>query len=72
MPLRQIVVDSMNDRKTEMARRVDGFFGLPGGFGTLDEVCSVRSQMAGYSPQSQILEVITWTQIGFHTKRAVI
>jgi hypothetical protein len=34
----QIVVNSMNDRKTEMAKRVDGFFGLPGGFGTLDEV----------------------------------
>ncbi|KAJ7079295.1 hypothetical protein B0H15DRAFT_954150 [Mycena belliarum] len=51
-----IVVDSMNDRKTEMARRVDGFFGLPGGFGTLDE----------------ILEVITWTQIGFHTKPVIL
>lgn len=34
----QIVVNSMNERKTEMAKRVDGFFGLPGGFGTLDEV----------------------------------
>ncbi|KAJ6533414.1 hypothetical protein DFH09DRAFT_1181370 [Mycena vulgaris] len=51
-----IVVNSMNDRKTEMAKRVDGFFGLPGGFGTLDE----------------ILEVITWTQIGFHTKPIIL
>ncbi|KAJ7613103.1 hypothetical protein FB45DRAFT_981825 [Roridomyces roridus] len=51
-----IVVDSMNERKTEMAKRVHGFFGLPGGFGTLDE----------------ILEVITWTQIGFHSKPIVL
>ncbi|KAJ7836606.1 hypothetical protein B0H13DRAFT_1626553 [Mycena leptocephala] len=52
----RIVVNSMNDRKTEMAKRVDGFFGLPGGFGTLDE----------------ILEVITWTQIGFHNKPIIL
>ncbi|KAJ7150803.1 hypothetical protein C8R46DRAFT_1305626 [Mycena filopes] len=51
-----IIVNSMNERKTEMAQRVDGFFGLPGGFGTLDE----------------ILEVITWTQIGFHTKPIIL
>ncbi|KAJ7627718.1 hypothetical protein DFH06DRAFT_1338889 [Mycena polygramma] len=51
-----IVVNSMNERKTEMAKRVEGFFGLPGGFGTLDEV----------------LEVITWTQIGFHTKPIIL
>ncbi|KAJ7038807.1 hypothetical protein C8F04DRAFT_1179476 [Mycena alexandri] len=51
-----IIVNSMNERKTEMAKRVDGFFGLPGGFGTLDE----------------ILEVITWTQIGFHTKPIIL
>ncbi|KAJ7493134.1 hypothetical protein B0H11DRAFT_1803556 [Mycena galericulata] len=51
-----IVVNSMNERKVEMAKRVDGFFGLPGGFGTLDE----------------ILEVITWTQIGFHTKPIIL
>ncbi|KAJ6615019.1 hypothetical protein B0H10DRAFT_1802192 [Mycena sp. CBHHK59/15] len=52
----RIVVNSMNDRKTEMAKRVDGFFGLPGGYGTLDE----------------ILEVITWTQIGFHNKPIIL
>ncbi|KAJ6528616.1 hypothetical protein DFH09DRAFT_1413379 [Mycena vulgaris] len=36
-----IVVNSMNDRKTDMAKDGDGFFGLPGGFGTFDEVCTV-------------------------------
>ena len=34
----QIVVNSMHDRKLEMARRVGGFVGLPGGFGTYEEV----------------------------------
>jgi len=48
-----IIVDSMHERKIEMAKRVGGFIGLPGGFGTLEE----------------ILEVITWTQLGIHNKR---
>jgi predicted Rossmann-fold nucleotide-binding protein len=38
-----------------MAKRSCGFVGLPGGFGTFEEV----------------LEVTTWTQIGIHTKRNV-
>lgn len=33
-----IVVHSMHERKVEMAKRVRGFFGLPGGFGTFEEV----------------------------------
>jgi hypothetical protein len=28
----------MHERKVEMAKRVDGFIGLPGGFGTFEEV----------------------------------
>ncbi|KAF8163180.1 hypothetical protein B0H34DRAFT_672244 [Crassisporium funariophilum] len=51
-----IVVESMHERKVEMARRVDGFIGLPGGFGTFEEV----------------LEVTTWTQIGIHDKPVVL
>ncbi|KIM87500.1 hypothetical protein PILCRDRAFT_815024 [Piloderma croceum F 1598] len=51
-----IIVKSMHDRKIEMAKRVGGFIGLPGGFGTYEE----------------ILEVICWTQIGLHTKPVVI
>ncbi|KAJ3552945.1 hypothetical protein NP233_g12759 [Leucocoprinus birnbaumii] len=51
-----IVVQSMHERKVEMAKRVDGFIGLPGGFGTFEEV----------------LEVTTWTQLGIHDKPVVL
>jgi len=43
----------MHERKIEMARRSCGFIGLPGGYGTFEEV----------------FEVITWTQLGIHAKR---
>ena len=45
-------VDSMHERKRKMADLADGFVALPGGIGTLEE----------------ILEVFTWTQLGFHEK----
>lgn len=51
-----VVVDSMHARKVEMARRSVGFIGLPGGFGTYEEV----------------MEVTTWTQLGIHTKPVVL
>ena len=46
------VVGSMHERKSRMAELADGFVALPGGFGTLEE----------------IVEVITWGQLGFHRK----
>jgi hypothetical protein len=46
------VVDSMHERKALMAELSDGFVALPGGYGTLEE----------------IFEVLTWVQLGFHTK----
>ena len=46
------VVGSMHERKARMADLADGFVGLPGGFGTLDEFC----------------EILTWAQLGFHRK----
>jgi uncharacterized protein (TIGR00730 family) len=46
------VVDSMHERKSLMAVLSDGFIAMPGGFGTLEE----------------IVEVITWGQLGFHDK----
>lgn len=51
-----IVVNSMHERKVEMARRVGAFVGLPGGFGTFEE----------------ILEVITWNQLNIHNKPVVL
>ncbi|XP_068645289.1 cytokinin riboside 5'-monophosphate phosphoribohydrolase LOG7-like [Aristolochia californica] len=45
-------VASMHQRKAEMARHSDAFIALPGGYGTLEEV----------------LEVITWAQLGIHNK----
>jgi uncharacterized protein (TIGR00730 family) len=46
------VVDSMHTRKARMAELSDGFIALPGGFGTFEEFC----------------EILTWGQLGFHTK----
>jgi len=51
-----IVVDSMHERKVEMAKRVGAFIGLPGGFGTFEE----------------ILEVVTWNQLNIHNKPVII
>ncbi|GMH02923.1 hypothetical protein Nepgr_004762 [Nepenthes gracilis] len=45
-------VASMHQRKAEMARHSDCFIALPGGYGTLEE----------------LLEVITWAQLGIHDK----
>ena len=47
-----LVVDSMHERKAEMAERSDAFVALPGGIGTLEEW----------------FEVLTWSQLGFHAK----
>ena len=46
------VVDSMHDRKREMADRADAFVALPGGIGTLEE----------------LTEVLSWAQLGLHAK----
>lgn len=46
------VVQSMHERKAMMADRADAFVALPGGYGTLEE----------------FFEVLTWAQLGFHTK----
>jgi hypothetical protein len=45
-------VGSMHERKSLMADLSDGFIALPGGFGTIEE----------------ILEIITWSQLGMHRK----
>ncbi|KAM0889204.1 hypothetical protein ACQ4PT_027785 [Festuca glaucescens] len=45
-------VADMHQRKAEMVRHSDAFIALPGGYGTLEE----------------LLEVITWAQLGIHHK----
>ena len=47
-----IVVSSMHERKARMAELADGFIALPGGLGTLEEIC----------------EITTWLQLGIHRK----
>ncbi len=46
------VVGSMHERKALMASLADAFVALPGGMGTLDELC----------------EIVTWAQLGIHQK----
>jgi uncharacterized protein (TIGR00730 family) len=45
-------VTTMHERKALMAKLSDGFIAMPGGIGTLDELC----------------EIICWAQLGLHDK----
>ncbi len=45
-------VDSMHERKQRMYELSDAFVALPGGMGTLDELC----------------EITTWSQLGLHKR----
>lgn len=47
-----LIVDSMHERKKKMYDLSDAFVALPGGFGTLDELC----------------EILTWAQLKYHNK----
>jgi uncharacterized protein (TIGR00730 family) len=46
------VVETLHERKAEMAATSDGFIALPGGLGTLEELA----------------EVASWAQLGLHAK----
>ena len=50
------VADTMHTRKARMAELADGFIAMPGGFGTFEE----------------LLEVLTWNQLGFIRKPVVL
>ena len=50
------VTATMHERKALMADLSDGFLALPGGYGTLDELC----------------EILTWSQLGLHAKPAAL
>jgi uncharacterized protein (TIGR00730 family) len=47
-----VAVETMHERKAQMANRSDAFLVLPGGLGTLEE----------------LFEVWSWAQLGFHRK----
>jgi predicted Rossmann-fold nucleotide-binding protein len=66
-----IVVESMHERKTEMAKRADGgFVALPGGYGTFEEVSVITERMKGFLIDTcQLLEVTTWAQLAILQKR---
>lgn len=51
-----IVTADMHERKTRMFERADAFVALPGGIGTLEE----------------LVEMLTWAQLGRHTKPVVL
>lgn len=50
------VVETMHERKAIMSDRAAGYVVLPGGFGTYEE----------------FFEVVTWKQLGMHTKPVVL
>lgn len=50
------IVPSMHQRKARIHELADAFFVLPGGYGTMEE----------------LLETITWTQIGLHAKPCIL
>ena len=50
------LVATMHERKARMAELADAFLVLPGGYGTLDE----------------LMEAVTWAQLGMHAKPCVL
>jgi uncharacterized protein (TIGR00730 family) len=50
------LVPTMHERKARMAELADAFLILPGGYGTFDE----------------LMEVITWSQLGLHAKPCIL
>jgi uncharacterized protein (TIGR00730 family) len=51
-----LVVETLHERKLAMAERADAFIALPGGIGTVEE----------------LVEVLTWTQLGVHDKPCAV
>lgn len=50
------LVETMHERKAREFELADAFLVLPGGYGTMDEM----------------VEVVTWAQIGLHTKPCIL
>ncbi|KAI0668472.1 hypothetical protein C8Q78DRAFT_979708 [Trametes maxima] len=60
-----VIVNSMHERKAEMAKRSAAFVGLPGGYGTFEEASRPI-------PPNLVLEVVCWSQIGIHSKPVIL
>lgn len=50
------VTKDMHERKAMMAKHADAFIAMPGGYGTFEE----------------LLEIITWAQLGLHQKPVIL
>ncbi len=50
------LVETMHQRKARQVELADAFLVLPGGYGTMDEM----------------VEVVTWAQLGIHTKPCIL
>lgn len=50
------ITKNMHERKATMAKLANAFIALPGGYGTFEE----------------LLEIITWAQLGLHTKPIIL
>ncbi|MGD0683080.1 MAG: TIGR00730 family Rossman fold protein [Terracidiphilus sp.] len=50
------MVETMHQRKARQVELADAFLVLPGGYGTMDEM----------------IEVVTWAQLGMHTKPCIL
>jgi uncharacterized protein (TIGR00730 family) len=50
--IQEIITEDMHSRKAKMYELSDAFIALPGGIGTMEE----------------LMEVWTWTQLGYHRK----
>ncbi|XP_072995740.1 probable cytokinin riboside 5'-monophosphate phosphoribohydrolase LOGL1 isoform X1 [Typha latifolia] len=71
-------VSDMHERKAEMARQADAFIALPGKFIALPSHASSSMQrnllfqssitLGGYGTMEELLEMITWSQLGIHDK----
>ncbi|MQM23880.1 hypothetical protein Taro_056950, partial [Colocasia esculenta] len=57
-----MAVADMHQRKAEMARQSDAFIALPVYLDIIDEF------PGGYGTLEELLEVITWAQLGIHDK----
>ncbi|CAD5193477.1 unnamed protein product [Musa acuminata subsp. malaccensis] len=75
-------VSDMHERKAEMARQADAFIALPGIISITERylVCfhvshfnllsspNINHKSGGYGTLEELLEVITWAQLGIHKK----